>query len=101
MAIIQKGYHSNEDYIDFINYVFGMNGTPSSSFQTLLPKLYGDGRETDKETYFALKNDRIVGAVLSYPLTFKANDKTLTARGIGSVSTHPRHRGEGFMCYSQ
>ena len=97
MAIIQKGYHSNEDYIDFINYVFGMNGSPSSSFSTLLPKLYRDGRETDKDTYFALDNDRIVGAVLSYPLTFRADGKILTARGIGSVSTHPRHRGEGFM----
>ena len=97
MAIIQKGYHSNEDYVDFINYVFGMNGTPSSSFETLLPKLYRAGRQTDKDTYFAIDNDRIVGAVLSYPLTFRADGKVFTARGIGSVSTHPRHRGEGFM----
>ena len=97
MAIIQKGYHSNHDYIDFINYVFGMNGTPSSSFETLLPKLYREGRETDKETYFALKDDRIVGAVLSYPITFSVGGTPLTLRGIGSVSTHPRHRGEGFM----
>lgn len=97
MAIIQKGYHSNEDYIDFINYVFGMNGTPASSFSTLLPKLYSAKRETDKVTYFALDNERIVGTVLSYPLTFHIGDKILTARGIGSVATHPRHRGEGFM----
>lgn len=97
MAIIQKGYHSNEDYIDFINYVFGMNGTPSSSFETLLPKLYRKGRETDKETYFAIKDDRLVGAVLSYPITFRVNGTPLTVHGIGSVSTHPRHRGEGFM----
>ena len=97
MAIIQKGYHSNEDYIDFINYVFGMNGTPSSSFETLLPKLYRKGRESDKETYFAIKDDRLVGAVLAYPITFSVNGTPLTVRGIGSVSTHPRHRGEGFM----
>ena len=97
MAIIQKGYPSNEDYIDFINYVFGMNGTPSASFPSLLPKLYSAKRETDKVTYFALDNERIVGTVLSYPLTFHIGDKTLTAHGIGSVATHPRHRGEGFM----
>ena len=97
MAIIQKGYHSNEDYIDFINYVFGMNGSPSSSFSTLLPKLYRDGRESDKNTYFALNGDRIVGAVLAHPITFRVNGTPLTVRGIGSVSTHPRHRGEGFM----
>jgi len=97
MAILQTGYRSNEEYIDFINYVFGMNGTPASSFPTLLPKLYRDGRQTDKVTYFALDNERIVGTVLSYPLTFHIGGKTLTARGIGSVATHPRHRGEGFM----
>ena len=97
MAIIQKGYPSNEEYIDFINYVFGMNGS-SSSFHILLPKLYRDGRESDKVTYFALDdNNRILGTVGSFPLTFHIGGVTVTANGIGSVATHPRHRGEGFM----
>lgn len=96
MAKIQKGFHSNEDYIDFINYAFGMNGA-ESSFPSLLPKLYGPKRESDKVTYFALEGDRIVGTVGAFPLTFHIGGETLSVRGIGSVATHPRHRGEGFM----
>ncbi|MBQ7364620.1 MAG: GNAT family N-acetyltransferase [Clostridia bacterium] len=96
MALIQKGYPSFHDYIDFINYCFGMNGA-SHAFDKLLPKLYADGKTTSDDTYFALEGDRIVGTVLAYPLTFTVGNTTLQARGIGSVATHPRHRGEGFM----
>ena len=96
MTVIQKGFHSNEDYIDFINYAFGMNGA-TASFPALLPKLYKDGRESDKVTYFAIDNDRIVGTVGAFPLAFHIGNTPLSARGIGSVATHPRRRGEGFM----
>lgn len=96
MATIQKGYPDFHAYIDFINYCFGMNGV-QRAFDKLLPKLYADGKTSGDDTYFALEGDKIVGTVLSYPLTFHIGDKTLSARGIGSVATHPRHRGEGFM----
>ena len=96
MAIIQKGYPDLHEYIDFINYCFGMNGT-SLSFDKLLPKLYADGKPSADDTYFALDGDKIVGTVLAYPMTFHVAGQTLKARGIGSVATHPRHRGEGFM----
>ena len=96
MAKIQKGFPSNEEYIDFINYAFGMNGA-SSSFPALLPKLYQEGKDPQSQTYFAIHQDKPVGAVGAYPLTFHVGDTTLTAMGIGNVATHPRHRGEGFM----
>lgn len=96
MATIQKGHPDFYGYIDFINYVFGMNGS-SRAFNTLLPKLYADGKTSADDTYFAIENEKIVGTVLSYPLTFHIGDATLSARGIGSVATHPRHRGEGLM----
>ena len=96
MVRIQKGYHDFYAYIDFINYVFGMNGT-HRSFDTLLPKLYADGKTSADDTYFAIDGEKLVGAVLSYPLTFNFGATSLPARGIGSVSTHPRHRGEGHM----
>ena len=96
MAVIQKGHPDFYGYIDFINYCFGMNGT-SHAFNTLLPKLYADGKTSGEHTYFALEGDKIVGTVLAYPLTFHIGGHTLSARGIGSVATHPRYRGEGFM----
>ncbi len=96
MAIIQKGHSDFHGYIDFINYCFGMNGT-SRAFDTLLPKLYADGKSTADDTYFAIENEKIAGTVLSYPLTFHVGGETLSARGIGSVATHPRHRGKGLM----
>ena len=41
-----------DDYIDFINYVFGMNGT-SEGFPKLLPKLY-------KPEYHPCENNYVV-----------------------------------------
>jgi len=96
MAKLQKGYPFFFEYIDFINYCFGMNGT-THAFDKLLPKLYANNKSSGNDTYFALENDKIIGTVLAYPLTFSVAGKTLSARGIGSVATHPRYRGEGFM----
>ncbi len=96
MTKIQKGYSDFHGYIDFINYCFGMNGT-SRAFDTLLPKLYADGKTSADDTYFALDGDKLVGTVLSYPLTLHIGSETLSMRGIGSVATHPRHRGKGIM----
>ncbi len=96
MTNIQKGHPDFHGYIDFINYAFGMNGA-SHAFDKLLPKLYADGKSSADDTYFAFDDGKIIGTVLSYPLTFHIGGATLTARGIGSVATHPRRRGEGFM----
>lgn len=96
MFKIQKGYADLHGYIDFINYCFGMNGA-SKSFDTLLPKLYADGKTSANDTYFALEDGKLIGTVLSYPITLHIGDAVLSARGIGSVATHPRHRGKGVM----
>ncbi len=93
---VQKGFHSNEDYVDFINYAFGMNGA-SSSFYLLLPKLFKKGRSPADDTYFELDGEKILGTVGSFPLEFSFLGEKLSVRGIGNVATHPSARGKGFM----
>lgn len=104
MITIQKGLFEHplaggpdqDDYVDFINYVFGMNGA-DNSFSTLLPKLYKAGRRSERDTYFALEEGKILGTVGAFPLTYSVGGALLSARGIGSVAVHPRRRGEGLM----
>ena len=86
----------NEDYIDFINYVFGMNGH-SSSFRKLLPKLYKHGRRPEDFTYFSLENDKITGAVGAFPLEYVIAGERFSCTGIGNVASHPEKRGQGTM----
>lgn len=97
MAITKgKGIANNPDYVDFINYVFGMNGA-ENSFYKLLPKLFGPGRDPAADTYFVLDDDRILAAVGAFPLTFEIMGTTLKAGGIGNVAVHPRARSMGYM----
>lgn len=97
MAItLGKGIGANPDYVDFINYVFGMNGA-DRSFYKLLPKLFGPGKDPAADTYFVMDGDRILAAVGAFPLTFEIMGQTLRAGGIGNVAVHPRERSKGYM----
>ncbi len=97
-----KGIANNPDYVDFINYVFGMNGA-DRSFYKLLPKLFGEGKDPAADTYFVMDGDRILAAVGAFPLTFEIMGQTLKAGGIGNVAVHPRARSMGYMkdCMAQ
>ena len=58
---IYKGRGSAEmrdDYIDFINYVFGFNGN-SSDFPKLLPKLYKPEYHPCENNYVVTENGKL------------------------------------------
>ncbi|MGM9680059.1 MAG: GNAT family N-acetyltransferase [Eubacteriales bacterium] len=95
-AKVQKNGVPNPDYVDFINYVFGMNGA-DRSFYRLLPKLYGENRDPAASTYFVKEDDRIAAAIGAYPLTFSILGEEFKAGGIGNVAVHPRDRSKGYM----
>ena len=67
-----------------------------SYFPRILPKLYRNIK-TAPMHLLAVKGEEIVGLVGNFPLEMKAGDETLSVMGIGTVSTHPDHRGEGHM----
>ncbi len=85
-----------EDYIDFINYVFGFNGD-SGNFIKLLPKLYKPEYEPVKSSYITLDNGKIKAAVGAFDHEIKVCGKTLRCRGIGNVAVHPFARSKGYM----
>lgn len=86
-----------ENYIDFINYVFSHAHEPSD-FKDMLPKEYGDGRESRAVHFLALDaQERIRAVVALLPFTLHINDHTLNCGFIGSVSVHPYARSEGHM----
>lgn len=95
-AKVHKSGVSNPDYVDFINYVFGMNGT-DRSFYRLLPKLYGENRDPASFTYFIKEGDRLAAAIGAYPLTFRILGEDFKVSGIGNVAVHPRDRSKGYM----
>lgn len=86
-----------ENYIDFINYVFSHAYGPSD-FKTMLPKEYGDTRESHAVHFLALDaQERIRAVIALLPFTLHIAEQTLNCGFIGSVSVHPYARGEGHM----
>ena len=86
-----------EACIDFINYVFGHDHRPHD-FKTLLPKEYGDGRESKAVHFLAVDDERgIRGVTAVLPLSLRCAGETLSCGFVGSVSVHPYSRGEGHM----
>ena len=87
----------NEEYVDFINYVFGFNGK-ERSFYKLLPKLFGEGKNPASTTYFVKdEKDRMLSCVGTFPLPMSICKKSVNAVGFGNVAVHPRERGKGYM----
>ena len=85
-----------DDYIDFVNYVFGFNGT-SSNFQTLIPYFYRRERNPAEPNYVALEDGKIKAAVGFFRHDLRVCGETLRCTGIGSVAVHPFCRGKGYM----
>ena len=96
--ILAKGrQEDNEDYVDFINYVFGFNGK-DRSFYKLLPKLFGRGRNAARDTWFVKDGrGRMLSCVGTFPLPMNICSESVKAYGIGNVAVHPRERGKGYM----
>lgn len=93
---IGTGKSDNESLVDFLNYVFGMNGD-KTSFYKLLPKLYKPEYRPEDYNYIATEDGRLRAAVGAYPFTLNIAGESLKGIGIGNVAVHPMHRGKGYM----
>ena len=97
---IYKGIGTNhcehEELIDFLNYVFGMNGT-KRNFLTLLPKLYKEQYRPEDYNFIVTEDGRLRAAVGAYPIELSVMGTTLKGIGIGNVAVHPFHRHKGYM----
>lgn len=91
-----KGNVNREEYIDFINYVFGFNGK-DRSFEKLLPKLFKESKDSASETFFIREGGRLAAAVGSFPIEYSILGEKLPVKGIGNVAVHPRDRSKGYM----
>lgn len=85
-----------DEIIDFIDYVFSKAHRPHD-FQTLLPKLYGENGDAAQHHIVVREDGRIAATLLCYPVKLVAGGREYMTLGIGSVSTHPRMRGKGYL----
>ncbi len=85
-----------DDYMDFINYVFGFNGN-AEDFKKLLPKLYKYEYEPAVNSYVAVQGGKLKAAIGAFDHDISVCGVTLKTRGIGNVAVHPYARGGGYM----
>ena len=85
-----------DDYLDFINLVFGFNGN-ERDFMKLLPNLYKEEYDPCYNNFIATEDGKFRAAVGVYPRTFSVMGETLVSHGIGNVAVHPYHRSKGYM----
>ena len=86
----------HDEYIDFINYVFGFNGR-DRDFPKLLPKLYRREDDPAGNSYVVTENGRIRAAVGAFDHTMTVCGRELRCRSIGNVAAHPYDKSRGFM----
>ena len=84
------------EIIDFIDYVFSKAHRPHD-FAALLPKLYGENGNAAPHHIVVREDGKIAATLLCYPVKLHAGGKEYMTLGIGSVSTHPRARGKGYL----
>ncbi len=85
-----------DDYMDFINYVFGFNGSVQD-FYKLLPKLYKPEFDPCASSYVTLEGDRIKAAIGAFDMDLRVCGEAIKCRGIGNVAVHPFSRSKGYM----
>lgn len=85
-----------DEYMDFINYVFGFNGN-SSDFKKLLPKLYAPEYDPCGSSYVVTENGKIKAAIGAFDHDMIVCGTYLKTRGIGNVAVHPYTRSRGYM----
>ena len=84
------------EIIDFIDFVFSKAHRPHD-FATLLPKLYGENGDAAPHHIVVREDGKIAATLLCYPVKLIAGGREYMTLGIGSVSTHPRLRGRGYL----
>ncbi len=85
-----------DEYVDFINYVFGFNGN-QRDFKKLLPKLYKPEYDPAGNSYVAVENGRLKSAIGAYEHDIEVMGEFVKTRGIGNVAVHPYARSKGYM----
>ncbi len=85
-----------QDFLDFINYVFGFNGK-DSSFLSLIPHYYLPQCHPEKNNLVLTEDGKIRAAVGLFPHALTVGGETLRCVGIGNVAVHPACRGKGYM----
>lgn len=90
------GKCDNEGLVDFLNYVFGMNGD-ETGFYKLLPKLYKPEYHPEDYNFIVTEDGRLRAAVGAYPFAVRVKGELLKGIGIGNVAVHPMHRGKHYM----
>lgn len=86
-----------EAYTDFADFVFSKAHRPHD-FETLIPKVYGNDADFSPIHRLALNEKGQIRALIAcLPETLHVAGHTLRAGFIGTVSSHPRARGEGHM----
>ncbi|MBR6739994.1 MAG: GNAT family N-acetyltransferase [Clostridia bacterium] len=97
MTEIRRGNLSEYwQIIDFIDFVFSKNSVPHH-FPEMYPNLYRTTDESMNNLLNLWEDGVIKCSVLTYPRTVSVGGESLDVTGIGSVATHPRERGRGFM----
>ncbi len=86
----------HDEYLDFINYVFGFNGR-ENDFPKLLPKLYAREDDPAANSYVLTENGRIKAAVGAFDHSMTVCGRELKCRSIGNVAAHPYDKSRGFM----
>ncbi len=95
--LVEKGTRQDkEEFIHFINYVFGMNGV-DQSFLKVHPKLYGPDTSPAEQNYIIRENGQIRAAVGVFPLPTVISGQKVNVQGIGNVAVHPASRGKSYM----
>lgn len=84
------------EIIDFIDYVFSKAHRPHD-FAALLPKLYSESGDAAQHHIVVREDGKIAATLLCYPVKMIAAGRAYMTLGIGSVSTHPRMRGKGYL----
>ncbi|MBR5220360.1 MAG: GNAT family N-acetyltransferase, partial [Clostridia bacterium] len=77
-----------DDYLDFINLVFGFNGN-ERDFMKILPNLYKEEYDPCYNNFIALEDGKFRAAIGVYPRSFSVMGETLVSHGIGNVAVHP------------
>jgi predicted N-acetyltransferase YhbS len=84
--------NERHDYIDLANYAFRLD------FETLMPKAYDKNIDSSPMHMVAAdEQGKLLAQVAVFPETLTAYDHTLRIGYLGTVSVHPRARGEGHM----
>lgn len=87
---------AREDYLDFINYVFGFNGN-EEDFLKLLPKLYKEEYQPCENSYVVTEDGKLKAAIGVFVREQSVCGEVLSVHGIGNVAVHPYARSRGYM----